>query len=78
MPWMSTVAEIQAALSELNTEELRQVEQAVREQYRKRKDGIIYDDAYGIWTEADQASVAAEVFALMDREESRDGRSKTQ
>lgn len=60
---MSTVAEIREALGKLTTEELRQVEKAVRTQYRNRRDGILYDDAYGIWTENDQISAAAEAFA---------------
>lgn len=67
---MSTVAEISKALSSLNDEELRQVERALISIYRQRKTGIIYDDAYGVWTEAEQASAAAEVFALMDKAES--------
>lgn len=69
---MSTVKEIQAALPQLSSEELGLVDAALREQFRQRKVGILYDDAYGIWTEEDQASAAAEVFALMDREEERD------
>jgi hypothetical protein len=68
---MSTVTEIQAALPQLTTEELQAVDIALREQLRARKIGILYDDAYGLWTEEDQASAAAEVFALMDQEEKR-------
>ena len=68
---MSTVAEIQAALPALNNDELRQIEQALRQLYRTRNAGIIYDDAYGVWTEADQVSAAAEAFQLFDREEER-------
>jgi hypothetical protein len=68
---MSTVAEIQAALPKLGNDELRQVEQAVRQLYRARNAGIIFDDAYGVWTEADQTSAAAEVFEMLDREEGR-------
>ena len=41
---------------------------ALRQQFRERKLGILYDDAYGLWTEEDQASAAAEAFALMDPE----------
>ena len=44
---------------------------ALRQQFRARKIGILYDDAYGIWTEEDQASAAAEAFALMEKEEQR-------
>ena len=72
---MSTVNEIQAALPGLTNTELQQVEASLREQYRARKVGILYDDAYGIWTEDDQASAAAEVFALLDQEEARRGPS---
>ena len=67
----SNVAEIQAALPTLGNDELRQVEQSVRQLYRARNAGIIVDDAYGVWTEADQASAAAEVFEMLDREEGR-------
>ena len=68
---MSTVAEIEAALPKLTTSELHELEGLVREQYRARKIGILYDDAYGVWTEEDQASAAAEVFAMMDQAEGR-------
>jgi hypothetical protein len=66
--FMSTVSEIRTALPGLTTEELRAVDAALREQFRGRKIGILYDDAYGLWTEDDQASAAAEAFALMDQE----------
>jgi len=66
---MSTVSEIQAVLPQLTTQELQAVDAALREQFCSRKIGILYDDAYGLWTEEDQAAAAAEAFALMDREE---------
>ena len=68
---MSTVSEIQAVLPKLTPQELQEVESLVREQYRARKMGILYDDAYGVWTEEDQVSAAAEVFALLDQQERR-------
>lgn len=71
---MSTVAEITSALPKLSTEELQQVERALISIYRQRHTGIIYDDAYGVWTEEDQASVAAQVFAMMDAEEEKPNR----
>ena len=74
---MSTVAEIQAALPKLDNSELRQVEETLRQLYRKRKAGIIFDDAYGVWTEADQASAAAEVFKMLDQEEADHGSTGT-
>jgi hypothetical protein len=68
---MSTVSDIQAALPRLTVEELRAVDAAIRQQFRARKLGILYDDAYGLWTEEDQASAAAEAFAVMDQGENR-------
>jgi hypothetical protein len=70
--FVSTVKEIQAALPQLSSEELGLVDAALREQFRQRKVGILYDDSYGVWTEEDQVSAAAQAFALMDREEERD------
>lgn len=72
---MSPVSEIQAVLPRLTTEELRAVGVALRDQFRARKIGIIYNDSYGLWTGEDQASAAAEAFALMDQEEKRHGDS---
>jgi hypothetical protein len=66
---MSTVAEITNALSDLSTEELQKIERALISIYRQRRTGIIYDDTYGVWMEENQASAAAQVFALMDAEE---------
>ena len=66
---MSTVADITNALPELTTQELQQIERALIGIYRQRNSGIIYDDAYGVWTEEDQVSAAAQVFALMDAED---------
>jgi len=66
---MSTVSDIQAILPRLTAAELRAVDAALQDQFRVRKLGILYDDTYGIWTDEDQASAGAEVFALMDRME---------
>lgn len=68
---MSTVREIQAALPQLTGAELQAVDAALRDQFRARKIGILYDDAYGVWTEEDQASAAVEAFALLDQQEQR-------
>ena len=73
---MSTVAEITIALGKLKDEELRAVERALISIYRQRKTGIIYDDAYGVWTEEDQMSVADQVFAMMDEEEQKDKKAR--
>ena len=74
---MSTVAEIRAVLPKLDNDELREIEETLRQLYRERKAGIIFDDAYGLWTEADQASAAAEVFRSFDREEADHGSTET-
>lgn len=66
---MSTVAEIEAVLPQLSTEELRQIEQALHRQYRQRGDGIIYDDSYGVVTDADLVASAEEAFLAYDKEE---------
>ena len=69
---MSTVAEITSALSNLSTEELHQVERTLISIYRQRKSGIIFDDAYGVWTEEDQMAVADQTFQMFDRAEAKD------
>lgn len=66
---MSTVADITNALPGLSTPELKEIERALISIYRQRQTGIIYDDAYGVWTEEEQASAAAQVFTLMDADE---------
>lgn len=66
---MDTTAQIEATLVELDTSELRRIERAIRRLYRERQERILYDDAYGTWTEDDQVSVVAEVFEEMDRQE---------
>ena len=59
---MSTVAEIAAVLPNLTNEELVRVQQAVHNQFRLRGEGIVYDDAYGIETEADLIASANQAF----------------
>ena len=66
---MRTVQEIEASLPNLRTDELQYIERVIRELYRSRNEIIIYDDSYGIWTEQDQASAAAEVFQQFEEEE---------
>ena len=63
---MSTLAEIENALTQLSAEDLLRVEAALHRLQRERKQGIIFDEAYGIWTEEDQSSVAAEAWSLME------------
>jgi len=63
---MSTLAEIEAVLPTLSTEDLMRVEAALHRVQRERGAGIIFDDTYGVWTEEDQASVAAEAWRVME------------
>ena len=65
---MSTVAEIEEVLPKLSPEELMRVEAALHAVQRQRGGGILYDDAYGVWTEDDQASVASEAWSCLDDE----------
>ena len=66
---MSTVDEIKSALPNLSIKELYWIERSIHELYRQRNQNIIYDDAYGVWTEEDQASAGAQVFAFIDNQE---------
>ena len=66
---MSTVIEIESVLPNLTTEELRRVEEAVHQQYRQRKNGIVYDDSYGVVTETDLIASAEQAFLAYDKEE---------
>lgn len=66
---MSTVVEIASVLPKLTTEELRQVEEAVHQQYRRRHDDIVCDDSYGVVTETDLIASADQAFLAYDKEE---------
>ena len=66
---MSKIEEITSALQDFSTEELQQIERALISIYRQRRTGIIFDDAYGTWTEQDQAAAAGQAFALMEEAE---------
>jgi hypothetical protein len=63
---MSTLTEIEAALTKLTPEELMRLEAALHKLQRERKVGIIFDDAYGVWTEGDQVSLVAEAWGMLD------------
>jgi len=74
---MSTIADIEAVLPKLSTEELVRVEQAVHSQFRQRGGGIIYDDAYGVETEADLIASADAAFQAYDKAEAEHAKRKT-
>lgn len=63
---MSTIAEINEAIPQLTNQELQAVEQRLIQEYRKRKFGIIYDDAYGVWTEEDLRACQEQVLRMID------------
>ena len=63
---MSTLAEIKNALPQLSAEEIMHVEAMLHRIQKVRKQGIIFDDAYGVWTEDDQTSVAAEALMVVE------------
>ena len=68
---MSTIAEIEAVLPKLTAEELVRVEQAVHNQFRQRGGGIIYDDTYGVETDADLIASADAAFQAYDKAEAK-------
>ena len=74
---MSTVAEIEAALPKLSTEQLVRVEQALHQQYRQRGGNLTYDDAYGVETDADLIASADEAFLAYDQEEAEHAQHRT-
>ena len=71
---MSTVAEIEAVLPQLSTEELLRIEQALHQQYRQRGASIIYDDSHGVVTDADLIASAEGAFMAYDKEETEQAR----
>ena len=71
---MSTIAEIEAVLPNLTSEELVQVEQAVHSQFRQRGGGIVYDDTHGVETEADLIASADEAFQTYDQAEAKNAK----
>ena len=68
---MSTVLEINEAISQLTDEELRVVERKLLQEYRERKVGIIFDDSYGTWTEEDLRAVQEQALRIIDGEPSK-------
>ena len=67
---MSTVAEINETIHRLSNDELRAVERGLMQEFRERNVGIIYDDSYGTFTEADLRAVQEQVLRVIDGEPS--------
>ena len=65
---MSTVAEITEALLQLSNDELREIERRLLLEYRQRKVGIIFDDAYGTLTEEDLRAIQEDALRVIDGE----------
>jgi hypothetical protein len=74
---MSTVVEIESVLPHLTTEELQRVEHAVHQLYRQRHNGIVWDDSYGVVTEASLIASAEQAFLAYDKEEQERGQGPT-
>lgn len=70
---MKTLAEIECSLLEMPTKDLHHLEATIHQIYRQRNERVIYDDAYGVWLAEDQASVAAEVFGMLEHYEEGSG-----
>jgi hypothetical protein len=68
---MSSVAEIEAALPSLSPEDLRRVAQRIDELFRRVKGTAIYDDSYGLLSDADLIVAADQAFKEYDREEAK-------
>ncbi len=66
---MTTLKDIIRTLPRLTTDELQFIELAIHKLYRIRGVNILYDDAYGIWTEQDQNNAALRIFELIDNTE---------
>ena len=66
---MSTLAETEAAVPVLTTAELQHLEQTLHRLYRERGDAVVFDDKYGVVTEADLIAAADAAFCEYDREE---------
>jgi len=71
---MSTIAEIEAVLPNLTSEELMKVEQAVHSQFRQRGGGMVFDDTYGVETEADLIASADAAFQTYDQAEAKNAK----
>ncbi len=75
---MNNLAEIVDVLPKLSDDELREVERLLRAEYRRPHPEPLFSDSYGDRTEEDQMAVAAQVFALLDREEEEAARKRGQ
>ena len=66
---MSTVQEIDAALKQLAPEDLLHIARRADELFREAKGNAIYQDAYGVLSDADLIIAADAAFREYDKEE---------
>lgn len=74
---MSTLTEIEAALSKLTDTELKQLAADVDRLYRERKGALLYQDSYGNLTDADLIVAADRAFQEYDKDEESHANRKT-
>ena len=73
---MSTVKEIEAALPRMTTDDLLRIEQVLHQLYRQRgAEALVYDDAHGVFTEADLITEADVAFQAYDKAEDNDAKN---
>jgi hypothetical protein len=63
---MKSSPDIINVLPSLTTEELQQIERKLIAIYRERKQGIIFDDFYGVLTEEEHMAAICETWAMLD------------
>ena len=73
---MKTAAEIISVLPSLTTKELKEIERNLIAIYRERKQGIIFDDSYGVLTEEEHMAAIGETFATLDETEKLQAKQK--
>ena len=66
---MTTLAEIESAVSVLSTEELHILERTLHRLYQQRGAQLLYDDRHGTTSEADLIAEADLAFMAYDRAE---------
>ncbi len=66
---MSTLAEIESAVSVLSTEDLQNLERTLHRLYQQRGAHLLYDDRHGSTSEEDLIAEADIAFMAYDRAE---------
>jgi hypothetical protein len=74
---MSTLTEIEAALSKLSDAELKRLAADLDRLFRERKGAAIYQDTHGTLSEADLIVAADRAFQEYDKAEEADANRKT-